>query len=204
MADQILAPCRLNSRLEGQDQNTGKTHFLRQLIGSKGFAEAHLGVPQKLRRPRGAFFIGRAVIGNRPIDGILLFRTHTEYLRSVFIVSGMIANGNDCRTHIVHRAFEPLAAHASDLLAAEHLVNILIGERTTVRVHGRLPQDNTIGYTSVRSLGGILLRHTLVHIHRGIAHFQKSLVLRVGVLIGIDHRVRCRALGEECHFRHQS
>ena len=109
----------------------------------------------------------------------------------------MIADGDDCRTHIVHRAFEPFAAHAGDLLAAEHLVDVLIGERTAIRVHGGLPQDDAIWYASVRSLGGILLRHTLVHIYRGITDFQKSFVLRIGVLIGIDHRVRCWALGKK-------
>ena len=42
-----------------------------------------------------------------------------------------------------------------------------------------------------------LLRHTLVHIYRGITDFQKSFVLRIGVLIGIDHGARCWALGKK-------
>ena len=46
MDHQILAPCRLNCRFEGQHKDSGESHFLCQLVGSKCLAKTHFGIPQ--------------------------------------------------------------------------------------------------------------------------------------------------------------
>ena len=205
MGHQVLAPGGLHGGLEGQNQHPGKAHLFRQLIGGKGLAEAHFGVPQKLGRAVGAFLIGRAVVGHSAVHSLRLFRAHGESLGAVFYIVGAAAHGHNGGPHLLHRTAEPLAAHALYALAFQHTVDIVVVKAAAVRVHGALPQYNAVGHAAVRPLGGVLLRHALVHIHGGVAHFQQATVLGVGVLVGVDHGVGGRALGEEvswhCHHR---
>ena len=73
----------------------------------------------------------------------------------------------------------------------------MVGKGGAVRVHGRLPAEDTVGRHSIGALGGVLLDHPAVDVNGGVAHFQESPVLGVGVLVGVDHGVRFWALGEE-------
>ena len=203
VAVQVLLPCADHSRLEGQNQNPLESHFLCQLIGCKGFAEAHFAVPQKLGVACRVLLISTLKISGGFVHGFLLFRAHGEAVDPILRIGSMVFDGQHRRPHIIDRAAKPFTAHAGNLLAFQSTVNIMVRERGAVRIHGTFPIDNAIGNTAVRSFGGILLGHTLVHINGGIAHLQKPLILRIGVLVGINHRVGMGALWEKIS-RHNS
>ena len=204
VAVQVLLPRTDHSRLEGQNQNPLESHFLCQLIGRKGFAEAHFAVPQKLGIACRVLLISTLKISGGFVHGFLLFRAHGEAVNPVLHISNMVFDGQHRRPHIVYGTAKPFAAHAGNLLALQGTMNIMVRERGAVRIHGTFPVDDAVRNTAVRSFGGVLLGHTLVHINGGIAYLQKPLILRIGVLVGINHRVGMGALWEEisCHCRH--
>ena len=194
VAVQVLLPCTDHSRFEGQNQNPLESHPFCQLIGRKGLTKAHFAVPQKLRVACGIIFIGTLKIGSGFIHGFLLFRTHGKAVDPILHIGSMVFDGKHSRPHIVHGTTKPFAAHAGNLLALQDAVNIMVSERGTIRIHGTFPVDDSIRNAAVRSFGGILLGNTLVHINGGIAHLQKPLILRIGVLVGVNHRVGIGAL----------
>src|SRR5699024_9380172 len=143
-----------------------------QLVGGKGLAKAHFGVPQKFGRAVGAFLIGGTIVGDGAVDCLRLFRAHGKGLGAVLHIVGVVAHGHNGGLHILHRAAEPFAAHALHALALQHAVDIVVIEAAAIRVHGALPQYDAVGHAAVRPLGGVLLRHAPVHIHSGVTHFQ--------------------------------
>src|SRR5450830_1821897 len=64
-------------------------------------------------------------------------------------------------------------------------VNIMIYESRAVITHRGL-----FNYDPVRRFAGtkrrVLLRHTALRIHRGIADFKQASILRIRILIGVD------------------
>ena len=98
---QILAPCSLYRRFEGEDQHTLHSHFLCQLIGRKGLAEAHLGVPEEFRRSAAAFLIGRFEILHGHIHGVFLLRTHGEGLCTLLNIFRTGLNGHNSGLYII-------------------------------------------------------------------------------------------------------
>lgn len=200
MAVQVLLPRTDHSRFEGQNQNPLESHFLGKLIGRKGFAEAHFAVPQKLGVACRVLLISTLKISGGFVHGFLLFRAHGEAVDPVLHIGSMVFNGQHRRPHIVYGTAKPFAAHAGNLLALQGTMNIMVRERGAVRIHGTFPVDDAVRNTAVRSFGGVLLGNTLVHINGGIAYLQKPLILRIGVLVGIDHWVGMGALWEEISF----
>ena len=205
VAVQVLLPCADHSRLESQNQNPLESHSFCQLIGRKGLTKAHFTVPQKLGIACRILRIGTLKIGSGFVHSFLLFRTHGEAIDPILHIGSMVFDCQHRRPHIVYGTAKPFTAHAGNLLAFQDTVNIMVSERRTIWIHGTFPVDNTIGNTAIRSFGGILLGNTLVHINGGIAHLQKPLILRIGVLVGINHRVSIGALREEisCHNHHR-
>lgn len=98
---EVLTPCGLHCRFEGEYQYTLHAHFLCKLIGRKGLAEAHLGVPQEFRRSAAAFLVGRFEIPHRHVHDIFLLRTHGEGLCAVFNIGGAGAHGGN--SHFLKR-----------------------------------------------------------------------------------------------------
>ena len=131
-----------------------------------------------------------------------LLRAHGEITGAVLYVGGAAADGQHRRAHIVHRAAEPLAAHAGDALAFQHSMYVVIGERAAVRVHGGGSVDDAVGDAAVGPLGGVLLGDALVHVDGGVADFQQANVLGVGVLVGVDGGMGEGAWGEEVRHRY--
>ena len=204
VAVQVLLPCTDYSRLKGQDQNPLEPHSLCQLIGSKGFAKAHFAVPQKFRVTCGILRISTLEISGGLIHSFLLFRTHGETVDTILYVGSVIFNCQHRCSDIIYRTVEPFTAHAGYLLAFQNPVNIMVSKRRTIRIHGTFPVNNPVGYATIRSFGGILLGNTLVYVNGGITHLQKPLILRIGILVGVNHRVSLGALWEKisCHCRH--
>ena len=200
VAVQVLLPCTDHSRFESQNQNPLESHSFCQLIGRKGLTKAHFAVPQKLRVACGILFIGTLKIGSGFVHSFLLFRTHGETIDPILHIGSMVFDCQHRRPHIVYSTAKPFAAHAGNLLAFQDTVNIMVSERGAIRIHGTFPVDDSIRKAAVRSFGGVLLGNTLVHINGGIAHLQKPLILRVGVLVGVNHRVSIGALREKVKY----
>ena len=78
MCHKILAPCRLNCGFEGQNKDSGKSHFLCQLVGSKCLAKTHFGVPEKFRDSPRLVRLGFSEIIRSALHGTHLFGAHTE------------------------------------------------------------------------------------------------------------------------------
>ena len=194
---QVLLPCADDSRLEGQNQNPFESHSFCQLIGRKGFAESHFAVPQKFGTAGRILVISTLKISGGFVHGFLLFRAHGEAVDSILRIVSMVFDGQHSRLDILYPAAKPFTAHAWNLLSFQDTMNIMVSERGTIRIHSTFPIDNTIGNTAVRSFGGVLLSNTLVYINGSIAHLQKPLILRIGVLVGIDHWVGIGALRKE-------
>ena len=195
MGHQVLAPRGLNRGLESENKHAFEAHFLSQLIRGERLAEAHFRVPQEFGCT--PLHIGRMVVFHGLCHSCLLLRAHRECLCAVLHVVDMVAHGYDGSFHLLHGAAEPLAAYTLHTLAFQHAVDIVVVETAAVRVHGALPQYDAVGHAAVRPLGGVLLRHAPVHAYGGVTHFQQAAVLGVGVLVGIDHGMGGRALGEE-------
>ena len=176
---QVFFPRRLDSGLEGQHKHLFQPHPLGQFIGGERLSEAHFGVPQKLRRmvrrvlPRGA------EIGDGLVDGLLLLRAHRKGAGAVLLVEGVGFHRQHRRFQLIHRAAEPFAAHAGDFPAAEHTMHIVIGKAGAILPHGGAAVQDLIGELAVRALGGVLLRHTPVHILFGVAHLQQAVIIRI-------------------------
>ena len=204
VAVQVLLPCAYDSRLEGQNQNPLESHSFCQLIGRKGFAEAHFAVPQKLGIACRVLLISTLKISGGFVHGFLLFRAHREAVNPILRIVSMVFDGQHSRLDILYPAAKPFTAHAWNLLSFQDTMNIMVSERGTIRIHSTFPIDNTIGNTAVRSFGGVLLSNTLVYINGSIAHLQKPLILRIGVLVGVYHWVGMGTLREEisCHCYH--
>ena len=203
MGHQVFLPGRFHGRLEGQNQHLFKAHALGQLIGRKGFAKTHFGIPQELWGAVGKIFFCGGKIFNGFINGLFLFGAHGKGLGAVFNIGCAGFDGYNGSFDILCGAAKPFAADVVDLFLAQNMVNVMVGKAGAVIAHGGFSQDDFIRHHAVRAFGGVLLRHALFHIFFGIAHLQQTLVLRVAVGIGIDHRVRFGALGKElviCHY----
>ena len=150
MRHQILAPRRLDGRLECQHEDALRPEPFGELIGGEGLAEAHLRVPQELRRSPDALLHRRAlVIANGLLDRGALLRTHLEVKRSLLDIVNAIADRDPRRANGAHAALEPLRLLALVvllLIAHRHelLVDALIRERTAVRVHRAFGEDDPV------------------------------------------------------------
>jgi len=183
----VLPPGGFHRGLEGEDQHPAKAQLPGQLVGGEGLAEAHLAVPQELGHPARALGVHRAVVGGGQVHGLLLLGAHFEGPGAVFRVQRAAAHGDHRGPHVVHPAAEPLAAGGLHALAPKHGVNVPVREGAAVRVHGALPEEYAVGDLPVRALGGVLLGHPPVHVHRREAHLQAARIGHVG--IGVDHGV---------------
>ena len=179
MGHEIFLPRRLDSGLEGQHKHLFQPHSFGQLIGGEGFAEAHFGVPEEFRRTVRRIQLGGTKIGDGLVDGLLLLRAHGKGAGAVLLVEGVGFHRQHRRFQLIHRAAEPFAAHAGDFPAAEHTMHIVVGKAGAVLPHGGAAVQDLIWELAVRALGGVLLRHTPVHILFGVAHLQQAVIIRI-------------------------
>ena len=150
MGHKVFTPCRFNRRFEGQHEDALRPEPFGELIGGEGLAEAHLRVPQKLRRSPDALLHRRAlVIAYGLLDRGALLRTHLEVKRSLLDIVNAIADRDPRRANGAHAALEPLRLLALVvllLIAHRHelLVDALIRERTAVRVHRAFGENDPV------------------------------------------------------------
>ena len=143
MGHKVFTPCRFNRRFEGQHEDTLEAHLLYKLIGGKGFAEAHLGIPKELRWSAGIFLRYVGIILHRALNRLVLFRAHFEGGSTAGVGDNSGFQFNDGSFDIRHRAVKPFVAvaalvHLTKSLAAENAMNILIRKDRAIGTHGRL------------------------------------------------------------------
>ena len=142
MGHKVFTPCRFHCRFEGQNKDALESHFLCKLIGCKGLAKAHLGIPKELRRSAGIFLRRIGIILHRALYRLILLRAHFEGSSTAGIRDDTGFQFDNRSFHIIHGAVKPFVAvaalvHLAKALAAENAVNILICENGTIGAHGR-------------------------------------------------------------------
>ena len=108
VACQVFMPSVLHGRFEGHDQHTFCTHAFGELVGGKGLAEAHLGVPQETRDRIRILFPDGVVIGESLLNSTRLLRAHREGLVSLARVLHASAQLHDSGEYVGGLAAHPL------------------------------------------------------------------------------------------------
>ena len=202
MGQQVFLPGCLHRWLEGQNQDARVAQLLCQLVGRKGFAEAHFAVPQEFWNPACAFLFRALIISAGQVHRLLLFRPHLEGVGAPFQVVQLVAYRDDGGLDRADVTFKPLAAHAFDPQRFQRRVYFVVGKIAAVRIEGAVTIDDLVRHFPIGALGGVLLRHALVYIHGGKAYLQAA---RIGhVRVGVDHGMGFRALWEELDVLHDS
>ena len=176
---EIFFPRCLDGGLEGQHKHPFQPHSFGQLIGGEGFPKAHFGIPKEFRRTVRRIQLGGTKIGDGLVDGLFLLRAHRKGAGAALLVEGVGFHRQHRRFQLIYRAAEPFAAHAGDFPAVEHTMHIVVGKAGAVLPHGGAAVQDLIGELAVRALGGVLLRHTPVHILFGVAHLQQAVIIRI-------------------------
>ena len=207
MAHQIAAPRGLHDRLKGQNQHPLQPHGLGQLIGRKGLAKPHFGVPQKFRGTVRLLPDGPAVVLHGHLHRAGLLRPHPKGLGALLHVVGSVPHSNDGGAHRVLRTPEPLIAVPAVIelpipSPAQHRMDIPVSKAAPVRAHGRLCQQKPV----LQPAGVQLLRNPLVCITAlRVAHLDIPLVRRhAGQRIGVDGGDNVGARVKILQIRHQS
>ena len=188
MRDYILSPRRLDSRLEREHKHALQSHFLDKLICGKRLAKAHFCVPKELWRSGLIVLFCGVEILDCLFYRILLFGTHFEDLRAIFLRDDAVTHLIDCYLHIIRRASEPLVSVISliELLepfASQHRMHFVICKARPVVAHSRLHGDYAIRHRT----GMHLLIDTSHGIPVRISDFDISLVrLHANQFISID------------------
>jgi len=173
VTSQVFFPCVLHRWLECQHQHFPPAHLFGQLIGSEGFPEPHLAVPEEMRRFVHVVFIFVPIgeIRCRRFDRGFLFGPHPEVQGPALFIQLTGTQGDDCRLDLRNCALEPFSAAVPDTIDPQHLVDIVIGERRSVITHGGLFQNDP-----VRRLAGffhrILLGNTAFHIYSRVTDLE--------------------------------
>jgi hypothetical protein len=106
---EVLLPSRLDGGLEGENETRREAHVLGELVGGEGLAEAHLRVPEELRRACAALASSTELKYSSVLctaascSGRML---KSRVRRSTF--SGPVAHGDVGSPHVVDGAAEPL------------------------------------------------------------------------------------------------
>ena len=201
MVFQIGLPRGLHGRFEGQNQHAPPAHALGQLVGGKGLAEAHLGVPQEVGRLVRLLLVEGLKVFGRLGHRLGLLRPHDEVERAILGLRSSLAQGQHRRPHLGHVALEPLPVGIADAPLPQLGMHVAVGEGRAVVAHGRLLQHDAVG----RRPGfddGILLGHPVADVDGGVTHLEQPVVLRIGVPVGVDFRLAYRPRGEEL-FTHR-
>ena len=134
------------------------------------------------------------------LHGCLLLGAHGKMLRALEFGFALLPHGAYRRPDLANRTTEPLSLGILHSHSTQHAVYLVVGKRGAVATHGRLLEDNAVGARSGPQRW-ILLRHAMLHIDGGVSDLQQPTVLRVGIFVGIDGRMRRRAGGEKvCHL----
>ena len=199
MRAQILFPGTLHGGFEGQDQQPFPSHAACQLVGREGFAETHFAIPEEMRRTVVVGTAGTEIFAGL-LHGCLLLGAHGKMLRALEFGFAPLPHGAYRRPDLANRTTEPLSLGILHSHSTQHAVYLVVGKRGAVATHGRLLEDNAVGARSGPQRW-ILLRHAMLHIDGGVSDLQQPTVLRVGIFVGIDGRMRRRAGGEKvCHL----
>ena len=197
VALKVLAPGILNGRLEGKHQYALHIHTAGKLVGGKGLAKAHLGIPQELGYAAVTGLLAHAEIRLGLVDRCKLFGTHCEVLGALALVTGAITNLQPCATHVIRRAAEPLATDILKSLGLKPFMHRVVHKRRTIGAHRAFGKHDLVRLALARLDDGELLGHALLDIDLGIADLKELGMVRVFVAVRVDRRVNLRTLGEE-------
>ncbi len=155
---------------------------LGQLIGGKRLAEPHFRVPQKVRRMARLFGAGLGEVVRRHFHRLGLLGAQGETQRAVFDVRLALADGDNCRLHLLHGTLEPFVRGVLDAAWPQMPVNIAIGEAGPVGPHRRFDEFDIVGgHPRRKLLGDSRCRDPL-----GVADFQQARMVGVRAGVSVD------------------
>ena len=175
MAFEVVLPCILHGRLEGQDEHPLPSHALGELIGGESLPEAHLGVPEEVRGLVRPLVLEAGEISGRLLDSGGLLRPHLEILRAVVVIVDALADGQDGSENIIDFALEPFTGRITETPLPQVTMDIVVGERATIAPHGAfLEQDLVRQFTW--SLRRVLLRDSSFDIAGSESDLEEAIV----------------------------
>ena len=147
MPFQIIFPRALYGGLEGKYQYLFPAHCLGELIGGKGLAETHFGVPQEMRSlifVAFVFFEIRKICGSH-FYGFALFGAHAKRESAVFFVDFARFDRKIRRLHFFDRTHEPFTFRVFDADTVQIMMDFVVVEDRAVVLHGGFFKHNAIG-----------------------------------------------------------
>ena len=181
VCQQVFLPCRLDGWFECQHEDMLPSHAQCQLIGSKGLAEAHLGVPKEVGGKSLVGFVGskRLEILRCLSDSLFLLRAHLEVQCALQECCLVVSHSFYCLHHLFCAACKPLSLWVRDVCTTEHPVYCLVAEHRTILAHGW-----TYEFHFPRLSGNkrrIVFFHPHFDIASGKAHFEHTGIACVGI-----------------------
>ena len=142
MSKQVIAPRIYHSRLKGDNKQVLPTHRFSQLIGSKGFSEAHFGIPKEVRYMPLSW---RVVLkeSSRNSYRFLLFRAHckTVIASRISIVLPRLFIGNT-RFEEFYATAKPLAFFTHYPHTLQATMNFVVSKEGAVIANSELIKFN--------------------------------------------------------------
>ena len=195
---QVLAPCRRNRGLEGENQHALRAHPLRELVRGECLAEAHLRVPEEFRRLPLPVLLRGFVVCERVLYRPILFLAQLEVLRPLLDVLNPRLNAENRGLHVAERAPVPLVAvfafvELCEAVLQQDRAHVMVSEHSAVVAQGRPRAENPeLDGDSVRLLPDALSRAA-----RRLADLDVAPVrLDAHQLVGVDYRLDVRLVGE--------
>lgn len=185
MAVQVTFPGALHGRFEGEHEYFFPAHFTGQLVGGKGFAEAHFGVPQKVWGFAWLLLCKAAEVGGCFLHGFALFGAQGKVVGAVFFIHLPALDGQDGGAHFIHTTLEPLAFGVANATRPQNAVYVVVAKDRAIVAHGVFFEQDVVG-RGAGAQGGVLGGDALTHIPGGVADFEQARILRMGIGIGID------------------
>ena len=199
MMIQIVSPGTFHRRLECQNQDSFQLHRLRQFIGSKRFAKAHLCIPKEFWRTLGLFLQSRLKVDARYFNGTFLLRAHFKCFVAIFIntlTCTELLDGGKNIFFFTEKPFVSILAliQPSKTSAFKNLVNLFIGKARSIGAHCRFLEE----YFSFKACRVQLLLDSGFDITVCKADLDiASKFFYLGDCIGIDGWVDFRTLPEK-------
>ena len=185
MAFQVGLPSIFHRWLESQYQHALGTQLLGQLVGGKGLAKAHLGVPQKAWRGIRILGPDGLVVVQRLVHRLGLFGAHAKSL--VVSTCEPLASAQFCEhgLDVFDRATDPFQFGILQPLLDQRCAHFMVREDASIIALRRLVQHDGV----VLNCGGLqLFSHAQRHITRGLPHLEQAGMILIRNGVSVDAR----------------
>ena len=199
---EVGLPRVLDRGLEGQHEHATHVHPLGELVGGKGLAKAHLGVPEELGRVVASRKLAAPEVRHGLLDGVALLGAHPKVLGATILVVAAVADLEPGVAHVIDRAAEPLSSNVLDAVGPQPPMEVMIREGRAVGAHRGLREHDLVRLSLPRLNHRELLGHAPLDVVLREADLEQARMLDIDVTIGVDLRVNVGTLREEGGVSH--